>query len=164
MNARLEELLALLRQETGFHERLLDLLQEEAEGFGKLSGSEMLKLQTQKLQQTRLIAKLENRRILLIEEMEGDFDEDAANLTLRSIIRQVPVEWSTPLQACFDRLKELINEIRIAAETNGEQSESRLKSVESSLQFISQMQGAQQLYSESGQLQTSASKISRASI
>ena len=164
MNARLEKLLSILQQETELHERLLDLLREEAEGFGTLCASTMLKLQSQKLQQTRLIGKLESRRILLVEEMSADFEDEADSLSLSSIIRQVSAEWATPLQACFDRLKELIAEIRNAAQLNGEQSESRLKSVQTSLQFINKLQGVQQLYTGKGQLHAASSKISRASI
>ena len=164
MNAQLEELLSILQQETDFHERLLEFLREEEEGFGTLSASAMLKLQSQKLQQTRIISKLESRRIMLVEEMSTDFNEEAEFLSLSSIIRQVSAEWATPLQACFDRLKELIAEIRNAAQINGVQSESRLKSVQISLQFINKLQGVQQLYTDNGQLHTATSKISRSSI
>ena len=164
MNAQLEELLSILQQETELHEKLLQLLQEEAEGFGNLSASKMLKLQSLKLQQTRLIAKLETRRIAVVDGMYGDFEESSDSLTLSSIIRQVSHEWATPLQAYFDRLKELIAEIRNSAQNNGEESASRLKSVETSLHFISKLQGNQQLYSGTGQLHPAGSKISRASV
>ena len=164
MNAQLEELLSILQQETELHEKLLQLLQEEAEGFGNLSASKMLKLQSLKLQQTRLIAKLETRRIAVVDGISGDFEESSDSLTLSSIIRQVSQEWATPLQACFDRLKELIAEIRNSAQNNGEESASRLKSVETSLHFISKLQGNQQLYSGTGQLHPAGSKISRASV
>ena len=164
MNAQLEELLSILQQEVEHHEKLLQLLQEEAEGFGILSASEMLRLQSRKLQQTRLIAKLETRRIAVVEEMSGDFEEASESLSLSSIIRQVPHEWAIPLQACFDRLKELIAEIRDAAEINGEQSASRLKSIQTSLHFFSKLQGSQQLYSGNGQLHSADSKITRASV
>jgi len=164
MNAQLEELLSILQQETELHEKLLQLLQEEAEGFGNLSASKMLKLQSLKLQQTRLIAKLETRRIAVVDGMSGDFEETSDSLTLSSIIRQVSQEWAIPLQACFDCLKELIAEIRNSAQNNGEESASRLKSVETSLHFISKLQGNQQLYSGTGQLHPAGSKISRASV
>ena len=85
MNAQLEELLSILQQETELHEKLLQLLQEEAEGFGNLSASKMLKLQSLKLQQTRLIAKLETRRIAVVDGMSGDFEETSDSLTLSSI-------------------------------------------------------------------------------
>ena len=97
-------------------------------------------------------------------ELSGDFEETSDSLTLSSIIRQVSQEWATPLQACFDRLKELIAEIRNSAQNNGEESASRLKSVETSLHFISKLQGNQQLYSGTGQLHPAGSKISRASV
>ena len=164
MNAQLEELLSILQQEVEHHEKLLQLLQDEAEGFGILSASMMLRLQSRKLQQTRLIAKLETRRIAVVEEMSGSFEEESDSLSLSMIIRQVPQEWASPLQACFDRLKDLIAEIRDAAEKNGEQSASRLKSIQATLHFFSKMQGTQQLYSENGQLHLADSKISRASV
>ncbi len=164
MNDQLDELLAILHRETELHEMLLDLLRDEAEGFGTLSGSAMLTLQSRKLQHTRMISKLERRRIQLVEEMADDFTAAEESLTLSEIIFQAPTEWAAPLQSCFDRLKEMIAQIREQAASNSEQSASRLKSVEASLQFISKQQGAQQLYSGNGRLHTSASKISRAAI
>lgn len=164
MNDQLDELLTILHRETELHEMLLELLREEAEGFGTLSGSAMLTLQSKKLQHTRMIAKLEGQRIQLVEKMAEGFDTEAKSLTLSEIIRHAPTEWAAPLQTCFDRLKELIAQIRDQAESNSEQSASRLKSVEASLQFIAKLQGAQQLYSGNGRLHTSASKISRAAI
>jgi flagellar biosynthesis/type III secretory pathway chaperone len=164
MKTQLEELLIILKQEVDHHEMLMDLLQEESDGFGILSASMMLRIQSRKLQQTRLIAKLETRRIAVVEELSGPFEEESDSLSLSVIIRKAPQEWASPLQMCFDQLKKLINEIRNAAEKNGEQSASRLKSIQTTLHFFSKMQGAQQLYSENGQLHSADSKISRASV
>ena len=40
----MNELLNILRQEVELHEQLILLLQKESEGFGRLRGSELLKL------------------------------------------------------------------------------------------------------------------------
>ena len=41
----MKELLNILRQEVELHEQLISMLQKESEGFGRLRGSELLKLQ-----------------------------------------------------------------------------------------------------------------------
>ena len=40
----MEELLNILRQEVELHEQLISMLEIEFEGFGRLRGSELLKL------------------------------------------------------------------------------------------------------------------------
>jgi flagellar biosynthesis/type III secretory pathway chaperone len=44
----MKELLNILRQEVELHEQLIAMLQKESEGFGRLRGSELLKLQGEK--------------------------------------------------------------------------------------------------------------------
>ena len=58
----------------------------------------------------------------------------------------------------------MIAKIREIAEENSMQSSGRLKSVESSLQFISQLQNGPPTYSEAGKIQKSAGTMSRAEV
>ena len=101
----------------------------------------------------RATAQLEKERILLVEQYAKSWDTDSKNLTLRVIIGRADNEYSTPLKKCFERLKLLIANIREIAEENSMQSSGRLKSVESSLQFISQLQNGPPTYSEEGKIQ-----------
>ncbi|MBT6636672.1 MAG: hypothetical protein HOB42_01705, partial [Candidatus Marinimicrobia bacterium] len=62
----MKELLNILQQEVGLHEQLIALLQNESEGFGRLRGSELLKLQGEKSRCVRASVRLENERIQLV--------------------------------------------------------------------------------------------------
>lgn len=151
-------------QQTELHENLLHLLQKESEGFGRLRGSELLKLQGEKSRCVRATAQLEKERILLVEQYAKTWDTDSKSLTLRVIIGRADNEYSIPLKKCFDRLKILIANIREIAEENSMQSSGRLKSVESSLQFISQLQNGPPTYSEVGKIQKRTGIMSRAEV
>ena len=160
----MRELLNILQQQTELHENLLDLLQKESEGFGSLCGSELLKLQGEKSRCGRATAKLEKERILLVEQYAKSWGTDSTSLTLRVIIGRADSEYSIPLQKCFERLKLLIANIREIAEENSMQSSGRLKSVESSLQFISQLQNGPPTYSEEGKIQKRTGIMPRAEV
>ncbi len=149
----MRELLNILQQQADLHENLLSLLQKELDGFGSLRGSELLKLQGEKSRCVRASAQLEKQRIFLVEQYAKSWNTDFRKLTLRVIIGLADDEYSLPLQKCFDRLKMLIAKIREIAEENTIKSSGRLKSVESSLKFISQLQNGPPTYSEVGKIQ-----------
>lgn len=160
----MRELLNILKQQVELHQNLLSLLQKESEGFGSLRGSELLKLQGEKSRCVRATAQLEKERIKLVEQYAKSCDRDSSDLTLRVIIGQADDEYSKPLQKCFDKLKLLISKIHEIAEENSMQSSGRLKSVESSLQFISQLQNGPPTYSEAGKIQKKTGAMSRAEV
>jgi flagellar biosynthesis/type III secretory pathway chaperone len=160
----MKELLNILRQEVELHEQLISLLQKESEGFGRLRGSELLKLQGEKSRCVRASVRLEKERIQLVEQVAESWSMEAKDLTLSVIISRATVEYSAPLQQCFDQLKSLINEIHKIADENSLQASGRLKSVESSIQFMSQLQNGPPTYSDSGKIQTSTSTISRTEV
>jgi len=85
-------------------------------------------------------------------------------LTLSVIISRATEEYAVPLQQCFDQLKSLIKQIHKIADENSLQASGRLKSVESSIQFMSQLQNGPPTYSDAGKIQTATSTISRAEV
>jgi hypothetical protein len=76
----------------------------------------------------------------------------------------VTEEYSVPLQQCFDKLKSLINQIHKIADDTSLQASGRLKSVESSIRFMSQLQNGPPTYSDAGKIQTATSTISRTEV
>ncbi|MBS1256831.1 MAG: hypothetical protein MAG581_02659 [Deltaproteobacteria bacterium] len=158
------ELLNNLQQQAELHENLLSLLQNESGGFGRLRGSELLKLQGEKSRCIRAAAQLEKERIQLVKQYAKSWNTDSKELTLSVIIDRSDEEYSVPLQQCFDQLKLLIGKIRDIAEENAMQASGRLKSVESSLQFISQLQNGPPTYSEAGKIQKRTGTLSRTEV
>ncbi len=159
----MQELLNILRQEVELHEQLILLLQKESKGFGRLCGSELLKLQGEKSRCVRATARLERERIQLVEQFADSWDIESKELTLSAIIGRTE-EYSEPLQQCFDRLKRLLAEIRKIANENALQASGRLKSVESSIQFMSQLQNGPPTYSDAGKIQKGTSTMPRTEV
>ena len=154
-------LLKILQKEIKLHENLISLLQNESEGFGSLRGSDLLKLQGEKSRCVRSSARLEKERIELVEKIAHSWNMKAEELTLSVIISKTTEEYSKPLQRCFDQLKNLITEIGKIADKNSVQASGRLKSIKSSIQFMSQIQNGPPTYSDAGKIQKGTSKISR---
>ena len=160
----MEELLNILRQEVELHEQLISMLEIEFEGFGRLRGSELLKLQGEKSRCVRATVRLENERIQLVDKLADSWEMTTKELTLSVIISHATEEFSPPLQQCFDQLKSLIYKIQKIADKNSLQASGRLKSVESSIQFMSQLQNGPPTYSDVGKIQTATSIISRTEV
>ena len=157
----MKELLNILRQEVELHEQLISQLQKESEGFGRLRSSELLKLQGEKSRCVRATARLERERIQFVEKLADSWNTKSKELTLSAIIGRTEEEYSEPLQQCFDRLNLLLTEIRKIADENALQASGRLKSVESSIRFMSHLQNGPPTYSDAGKLQNGTSTMSR---
>lgn len=164
MEESLDELTALLEREAELHEQLLILLNEEGESYGKASGAELLQLQSAKSQVVRRIEQLEQERITLVQGLARHWDLPAPELRLRQIAERCGGAHGQALSDCHYRLTSLLEQIRQSAERNGRLSESRLKSVNAAIRFMSEAQGLQQTYSEAGKLQSGKSKFSRSSV
>ena len=154
-------LLNILQKEVKLHKHLISLLQKEAEGFGSLRGSDLLKLQGEKSRCVRASARLEKERIELVEKIAHSWNVKSEELTLSVIISKTTDDYSEPLQNCFDQLKTLITEIGKIADKNSLQASGRLKSITSSIKFMSQIQNGPPTYSDEGKIQKGTSKISR---
>ena len=157
----MKELLNILLQEVELHEQLILQLQKESEGFGRLRGSELLKLQGEKSRCVRATARLEKERIQFVEQLADSWNTESKELTLSVIIDRTEDEYSEPLQQCFKRLKSLVTEIRKIADENALQASGRLKSVEYSIRFMSELQNGPPTYSDAGKLQNVTSTMSR---
>ena len=75
-----------MRQEVELHEQLISQLQKESEGFGRLRGSELLKLQGEKSRCVRATARLERERIQFVEKLADSWNTKSKELTLSVII------------------------------------------------------------------------------
>ena len=154
-------LLEILQKEVKLHEHLISLLQKESEGFGSLRGSDLLKIQGEKSRCVRTSSRLEKDRIEFVKKIALSWNMKLEDLTLSVIISKTTEEFSAPLQECFDQLKRLIIDIGKIADKNSLQASGRLRSINSSIDFMNQIQSGPPTYSDSGKIQKGASKISR---
>ena len=157
----MKELLNNLQKEVELHEQLISQLQKESAGFGRLRGSQLLELQGEKSRCVRATVQLEKERIQFVEQLADSWNTESKELTLSVIIDRTKDEYSEPLQKCFEQLKRLVTEICKIADENALQASGRLKSVESSIRFMSHLQNGPPTYSDAGKLQNGTSTMSR---
>lgn len=164
METQLDDLLTILTKEVTLHEELTVLLQEEANSIGNSSGSELLQIHSLKMQCVHKVANLEKQRLNVVKSIAEFWNMESQDLTLSIIISGVDVKIAEALQECFDRLKQLMAKIREQSEHNARLSEARLKPIEVSLQFLTDLQKRQKTYSGSGALRSHSSTVSRTAI
>ena len=90
LDTLLNALQALLDQEVLLHEALLERLQEEAEGYGKAPGTELLNIQAKRDQLVKRIQQLEKERVNLVEQIADQWGIPFERLRLRQIAERVP--------------------------------------------------------------------------
>ncbi|MBF0352263.1 MAG: flagellar protein FlgN [SAR324 cluster bacterium] len=164
MSLYLTQLLEILQKEVVLHQELLGTLREEAQSLGQVSGAALLKLHSAKIMFSRKIAGLEQERLIIVQNIAEEWQMEARQLSLRTIISMIPSEMALPLQHCFDQLKQLIEAIQSCADHNSRISEARLGSVESSLKFLQSMKKRQHTYSGAGIIQPAMQSTSRISV
>lgn len=164
MNALLTGLLTILKQQVIYHEDLLAILHEETQSIGQAPASKLLKLQSAKTILSRKIMSIEEQRIQNVQEIADHWKVDETPLTLSQIIEKVPSDMKAPLSECFAQLKQVVKAIQTQALKNSKLSESRLKPIDMSLQFINDWHKSRQTYSGTGALRASTSTLSRTSI
>ena len=108
----------ILETEIELHQTLCEQLQEEASGFGVLSGNELLRIQRTKDKIVEQVIRQEEKRISLIDQFPWLWPQQPSPFTLSVIIQLAPIEQAKALQRCFDELRNILSEIRIMAERN----------------------------------------------
>jgi len=154
----------ILLAELSQYQQLRDLLHQEVESLGNISGAALLHIHRQKTQITHKVKELEKQRIEVVTALSVEWDKPYSELSLRAIIAQVSSDEGTQLQFSYDELKAGIGEIQPLGEQIHRLSATRLKPVEASLKFLKDLQKKQQTYSMEGTLRGSAYTMSRGAI
>lgn len=148
----LRDLLEILQAEIREHEALERELEQEAVLDGMISAEALMRIQTRKNERVHAIGGLEERRMAIVAALAGEWNEPAAELTLRRIIARAPQTWGPPLQHCYDTLQRLVRRIRELAEITGNNAQSRLKAIDATLEAIKEAMKLHATYSEQGRL------------
>jgi flagellar biosynthesis/type III secretory pathway chaperone len=130
---KLQQLSALLQEEVSLHEALKSDLDLEVQQDGKVSGSELLRLQQHKYALVHRIQELEHERMAIVKALARAWSEPAEALTLRTIIPRAPEMVGQALKESYASLMSLIQGIRQAARTASANAQARLKAVDATL-------------------------------
>ncbi|MCZ6645429.1 MAG: flagellar export chaperone FlgN [SAR324 cluster bacterium] len=153
MEARLNDLKSLLEEEIETHEALRKELEQEAAQDGAMDGMTLLKTQQDKIRLVREIQALERRRMQIVDELAGIWNEAPADLTLRRIISRVEEALGQRLGESHARLVALVEDIRRLAKETSFNAQARLKAIDATLAVINETIKMHPTYSEEGRLQ-----------
>lgn len=154
MEEKLRQLSALLQEEVSLHEALKSDLDLEVQQDGKVSGSELVRLQQHKYGLVHRIQELEQERMAIVKALARGWSEAPEALTLRAIIPRAPETLGQALKDSYSSLMALIRGIREAAKTASANAQARLKAVDATLSVIHEVVKVHSTYSESGKLQS----------
>ncbi len=144
------KLIKILNKEISIYEGVLKLANEktdvivkgkvsELEGITRLEQSSILKL-----------SKLEEEREALVEQMAAEFKVEPSELTLKSLMKQLPKEQSKELESCYEALPKIFNDLRDANVLNSKLIRSSLDYIDFSINVLTNS-GSTGNYGISGQ-------------
>lgn len=164
METLLTLLIDNLNNQIELHRELLECLNQEAQSIGSVSGAELLKIQSAKLGLVRKLGTMEEERVGLVKKVLSAQGLPASGITLFDLTQSVEEPFRTRLRLCRQQLKEVMEAIDTVGKRNARLAEARLKPINSSLQFLQDLQREKGTYSVRGNLSGPPTKLKRASV
>ena len=94
------QLLEILEGLLELHEQLFKVVSEELECIGNATGSKLIKLQSQKMQLSKKISRLEQERIDYVAQLVPLLGISDQNPSLKAIVEKSSQEEADALNAC----------------------------------------------------------------
>lgn len=146
----IDKLIEILDKEMSIYEGVLKLANEKTDVIiaGKVSELEGIT----KLEQSSIIklSKLEEERETLVEQLAAELNVKPSELTLKSLIKQLPKEQSKRLKSCYDELPKIFNDLRNANVLNSKLIRNSLDYIDFSINVLTNS-GSTGNYGISGQ-------------
>lgn len=146
----IDKLIEILNKEVAVYEGVMKLANEKTDVIiaGKVSELEGIT----KLEQSSIItlSKLEEEREALVEQLATELNMEPSELTLKSLMKQLPKEQSKKLKGCYDAFPKIFNDLRNANVLNSKLIRSSLDYIDFSMNVLTST-GATGNYGISGQ-------------
>ncbi|HZX48148.1 MAG TPA: flagellar protein FlgN [Nitrospirota bacterium] len=151
MDDKYSDLLEILEKEVGLFRDFLTLLQKERQYMIDLSLDKLHECHNQKETIIFNLKVLEDARVELITELQGD-NGTAFTTTLSIIIDHAPLRYKKGLESCQSNLKSLVDSIREINQINGILADRAINYTRNSLSFLNSLICQLPVYHQSGRI------------
>ena len=151
MDDKYSDLLEILEKEVRSFGNFLTLLQKERQYMIDLSLDRLHECHNQKETIIFNLKVLEDARVELIAEIQGDNRTDFT-ATLSVIINNAPLRYKKGLESCQSNLKSLVDSIREINQINGILADRAINYTRNSLSFLNSLISQLPVYHQSGRI------------
>ncbi|OHE56298.1 MAG: hypothetical protein A2Z47_13785 [Thermodesulfovibrio sp. RBG_19FT_COMBO_42_12] len=151
MDDKYSDLLEILEKEVRSFGNFLTLLQKERQYMIDLSLDRLHECHNQKETIIFNLKVLEDARVELIAEIQGDNRTDFTG-TLSVIINNAPLRYKKGLESCQSNLKSLVDSIREINQINGILADRAINYTRNSLSFLNSLISQLPVYHQSGRI------------
>ena len=112
MNALLEELIDVFKDQANLHHELIAVLLDEKEA---IVGSKLFELNEANREKETLIRKikrLEDKRVKLVSRLANSLDDQRRDFTLEKLCKTTNEPYSSRLSECRENIKSLLNRVK----------------------------------------------------
>lgn len=158
METKYSDLLEILEKEVGLFRDFLTLLQKERQYMIDLSLEKLHECHNQKETIIFNLKVLEDARVELISEIQGDNLRDL-NVTLSVIIDNAPLRYKKAMESCQSNLKSLVDSIKEINQINGILADRAINYTRNSLSFLNRLVNQLPVYHQSGRVAQQESMV-----
>ncbi len=151
MDDKYSDLLEILEKEVGLFRDFLTLLQRERQYMIDLSLEKLHECHNQKETIIFKLKVLEDARIELITEIQGD-NQTPFTATLSVIIEKAPLRYKKGMESCQSNLKSLVDSIKEINQINGILADRAINYTRNSLSFLNRLISQLPVYRSSGKI------------
>lgn len=151
MDDKYSDLLEILEKEVRLFGDFLTLLQKERQYMIDLSLDRLHECQNQKETIIFNLKVLEDARVELIAEIQGDNRTDFTAI-LSVIIDNAPLRYKKGMESCQSNLKSLVDSIREINQINGILADRAINYTRNSLSFLNRLVSQLPVYRQSGRI------------
>ena len=151
MDDKYTDLLDILEKEVESFRDFLTLLQKERQYMIDLSLDKLHDCHNQKETIIFNLKVLEDARIELTGEIQGD-NQTAVSETLSAIIDKAPLRYKKGMESCQSNLKSLVDSIREINQINGILADRAINYTRNSLSFLNRLVSQLPVYHASGRI------------
>jgi flagellar biosynthesis/type III secretory pathway chaperone len=112
MDQRVNELMALLEEETGLYQQMASVLMAEKDAVIGVSADELDRMRRKKETLIEMLSRRETARQALVDQLAGSLGRKAGDMTLATLAEAVPEPVSDRLRTCRRQLKGRLEQVR----------------------------------------------------
>ena len=151
MDDKYSDLLEILEKEVGLFRDFLTVLQKERQYMIDLSLDKLHECHNHKETIIFNLTVLEDARIELIAEIQGDH-QTGFTATLSAIIDDAPLRYKKGMESCQSNLKSLVDSIKEINQINGILADRAINYTRNSLSFLNRLVSQLPVYHQSGRI------------
>ena len=150
MNAGIDELILILNEQIACYQEMKTVLQDEARAIPVSNRQGLDRTRSRKEGLVTRIKRLERKREESVRQLASAYGIDASMVKVSDLAAVFPPPYDRKLRSCADRLRALIEEVRLKNGTNRKMLQYYMKWVNSAMNLLTDLFDEHPVYQKPG--------------